>query len=568
MDIIDSAIKSYSIRDQLILNFYYIQSLIKTSTIKMVYEKTKSIQNEFSWTQLELLDKIIFYTIIIIGLRHTGNFSEEIAMYNEGSEFVKANSNELSNSRENFWYQYFNLVSAELEIKQKHFSLAYDILKHSFKHFLNITNKSQSDKLMLANISLNLGQLHKQTNYLDIAIHNFKTAIEWSLNAKNLEYTRSSYLNLSLTYEEQAKEYLAIQTGKELLDQIEKKFDGDQYSFSSANNLIGNIYNRMGEFEQAKDYYLRAFSVLTDLELIGKIKSFNFNNLGVISFKLGDYSEALTYFSQALELAKSKQNPTELSFYYANIGEAYLELGYLDDALENELHALTFLKMLNNDDLLVETYFILVRICLEKNDFEKTDHYINEIQNLSLKTKRNVYELKFSLSKAIKLKKQLKYEESKAIFLTILENPYLSFDLKTIALTELAGLLLYSVLKYNASNYEDLEKISLRLMTLGKQKKSLPVICNLAILLSRIKLLSNKFQEAENILEEANNLCIEKNVSYFKNKIEEEIEFCTELKQLNLMNPQFGKGMLIERFGSSKALKNMRDLQRLMLSGD
>ena len=567
-ELINEKIQFLSIHEQLMFWYYYIQSLLNTNSMKKLRETTNYVQNTFSLHNLDNINKVIYYSILILGFGGIGNFDKELLWYIESSEFAKKNKSELIDSIENIWYYQYFLVAANFEIKQKNFFMAYDILKQSSSHFLNITDKTTSDKLLLASINMSLGQLHKQTNYFDIAVTDFKNVVEWGLQAHNIDYTRNGYLNLALTYEEQGKEYLAIKTANELMQQVQSTFESDEFSLSSANNLLGNIYNRMGDFIKAKDYYLRAAATIMDPGILQKVKSFNFNNMGVISFKLGDYTEALNYYLLALELAIIKQDPKELAIYYTNIGEVYLELNRLDEALENELLAITYLNIVRNDDMLVETYFIIIRICLEQKNYEKADYYINEIHGLAVQTKRSVFDHKYNISKAIKLRTEQKYDDAKLLFLTILETPNLSYDLQSIALTELAETLLYSIMKFNANHYYELEKIGQKLMLLGKQKKSLPVICNLATLLARIKMLQSQFDLAESILQEALATCAEKNVDYFKKKIQNELELCQEVKNMKNSDLDGSKRLLKEIISTSDSLRRIRELQRLMVASN
>ena len=148
--------------------------------------------------------------------------------------------------------------------------------------------------LLLSWVNTLLAQIHKQTNYPDLAINEFRKACEWGIKARNIEYTRSAYIYLALTYEEIGKEYIAIEIAEELLEQIEKNFEKDEFSLSSAYNLLGNIFGRLGEFEVAKNNYFKAYNAVTNTILLQRNKSFNLNNLGVIAFKMGNYEEALT----------------------------------------------------------------------------------------------------------------------------------------------------------------------------------------------------------------------------------------------------------------------------------
>ena len=550
-----------SIRERLVISFFYFKSLLKEKNYYKVKTGFNNFQQQFSSFNLDLLEKLLYNTIFLIIYGNTGRVKQELTLYKETQILINANREYYLNSKDIFWYFYFTIISANIEMKQKNYSVSYDMLKQVNKHFIDIKEKSRLDMIILSSIHMLLGKMHKEINYMDIAVNNFNTVIEWALKAKNLDNTRAGYINLALTYEELGRDYLAFKTSKEFLEQVKEKFDDDQYSLSSGYNLLGNLFNRSGDFEVAKDYYLRAFSVITNSDLLQKVRSFNLNNMGVISFKLGNYLEALSYYSHALQLAIIKQDPGELAFYYSNIGEVNLVLNMLQSAFENELQAISYLEKVKNDDLLVETYFILVRICLEQNTLEKADIYIENIHQMFLTTKRKIFKYKYLISKAIKLSKEGKYVESKEVFLSILDNPNLSFDLQGFALTELIKMLLDSIIHNHSNDFTDLDEIIKKLSILGKQNKSLPIICNLAILESRINLLQSKYDSAEAGLKNAIDFCVERNVEYFKSKLQYELEFLYELKE---SNPESVRSLLINKIGSNESLGSIKGIQRLI----
>lgn len=557
---------SFTTHEQLIASLYYIQSLIKTTNIKKALQITSKLQNDYSDSKLNLIDRLIFYTINILSFCSSGDMKETLVWYNKSKEFVNREYNSILRAKENYWIHFYYIIVATYEIKLRNYSIAYDFLKQANNHLSPISDLSRLEMILLSWINILFGQMHKQNNYLSIAVNNFEKAIGWGLKAKNIEYTRSSYLYLALVYEEQRKEYLAIKEVKNLILEIKNSFNYDEYSLSSAYNLLGNIYNRMGEFELAKDNYLTAYSVSMDSELIGQIKSFHLNNMGVISYKMGDYEKALEYYLEALKIAKSKEDTKELAYYYSNIGEVFLVLNQLDNALHYELQAKNSLNSFKNDDLLAEVYFILNRIYLEKDDYEKSDYYIEEIKKLSLKIKKVSFEHKFILSKAIKAKKQQNSEYARVLFLEVLGNNNASYDSKIIALTELAEIMLNSILKVKNDDYSELELIVNKLMLLGKEKNSLPIFCNLAIFLSRIKIKVSDFGSAENILNEALSKCLEKNVVYLEEKIQHELSFCIEIKNLSILQTQNKNDLFIEKINSIEIMDYVRNIQRFMLS--
>ena len=288
--------------------------------------------------------------------------------------------------------------------------------------------------------------------------------------------------------------------------------------------------------------------------------------MGVVSYKMGDYIQALQYYSQALELALRKGNPPDLAIYYSNIGEVYLNLNQLDTALKYELSALEYLTTIKNDKLLAETYFILIKITLEQKDYQQADYYINKLQELAQITKRNTVEILSRISLGLQFKKKEDHAKAKEQFLHILDRKNIPYDLETITLTELIEMYLSLGLEKKNIYYNDLEIISKKLFLLGEQTKSVPVKCNLAIFMARIKALDLNLFEAEFILQEALDLCNEKNVIYFKNKIEHELQFYTDIKRSVSIRPKNKNSIVIDKFSSIDLVSYVHNLQRFMIA--
>ncbi len=567
MDSINEKIFTLPTRSQLVLNLYYCQSLLQSGNIRKALEITRSLEDFYKRKNLDSIEKVIYYSILLSSLTRVGEIERVSEIYIESSEYIKKEKEVLLASNDNYWYYYYSIVSANLEIKRKKYTQAFDTLKQTGNHFIRKINEDSSSWFMLSWIYILIGQIHKQTNYLGLAINDFKKAIDCSLKAQNLEYLRTAYLYLALTYEEEGREYLVKLTVQDLIQETEANFNSDEYSISSAYNLLGNINNRLGEFQVAKDYYSKAFLVVTDPDLKVRIKSYYLNNMGVISFKMANYEESLKYFKESLELATLKGDPRELAYYYSNVGESLFAIGKYDEAIANELQAIDYIDTINNDDLLVETYFILIRIYIEQEDYEKANPYIHEIHLKYLETNKTTFQLKYKLVQGIKLKRQGNIDQANQVLLSVLEYPHFLYDIQTIALTEITSMLLGSNFDIQKKYAKEIEKLTQKLQGLVREKNSLPLLCYFAIFSARSQIMMNlNFHSAELILQEAHDLCLKKNVEYFRQKIEHELEVSQHLKYIS-GNQHFVKsGLLLEKLNSFDIVGQLQSLQRLMLA--
>lgn len=556
----------FPVKIQLIFKLYYCQSLIQSGNILKAFNISKEVQNSYSLAKLTPIEKIIYYSIMIVSLTRIGNIEEAVGIQLESFEIIKQHKQLLVSSPDRYWYYYYLIVSSTLEIKKKNYTIAFDTLKQTGNYFIRSITKDSSNWFVLSWIYILLGQIHKQTNYLGLATNDFKKAIDCGLKATNLEYIRTAYLYLALTYEEQGREYLVKLTIEELIQETENSFDSDEYSISSAYNLLGNINNRLGEFQLAKDYYLKAYSMITDPKLKQRIKSYYLNNMGVLSYKMANYTESLIYFKESLDLASVIGDPNELAYYYSNIGESLLVLERYDQAIGYEIKALESINKIKNDDLLVETYFILERIYLEKEDFQQADYYINEIQIKALESNKIIYDLKYKLALGMKYKKQQNIEKANEKLLSVLDYPHTLYDLQTIALTEIAEMIIRLDLDAQRKYAKELEKVTQKLEALVRGKNSIPLTCTFAIYSAKRKIQSFEFHSAETILLEAIDMCLEKNVEYFREKLTQELTLCQEIKQIYSEQQHGRTELLTEKVNSFELISNLRNLQRFMLA--
>lgn len=146
---------------------------------------------------------------------------------------------------------------------------------------------------------------------------------------------------------------------------------GQQLLESKALGSIGRLFTRVGRFDEAIDYSLKALELsqrlkarhieaiirlnlgwnyweLGDLEQASpffddceklasaagmkQTQDSCLNNLGRIALNLGDNLRASDYFSRALALAKGLGNDSEASVYLDNLALASLNLGHFDEA--------------------------------------------------------------------------------------------------------------------------------------------------------------------------------------------------------------------------------------------
>ena len=115
----------------------------------------------------------------------------------------------------------------------------------------------------------------------------------------------------------------------------------------SAIFVQGKLYWVQGDYQRTVDLCQKALeeaSVLKYPEL-----TFNITNLITIAYaRLGNLTQALTYYEQELEIAQQQDDPKLLAIAYSNVGAIYSMQGDHPKALENFTRAATITEQIND----------------------------------------------------------------------------------------------------------------------------------------------------------------------------------------------------------------------------
>lgn len=159
---------------------------------------------------------------------------------------------------------------------------------------------------------------------------------------------RLGKMRKSLKYYALSEEYVVAGYGKE-----DKRV-------AALNINQGNIYSQLGDVLKAKKYYNKALFVMnqspkTNKHWLGKL----YNNLGIISHKLGQENEALDYYLKTLAI-KLKSSGSDIVSTYVNIANCYKKLGNIKKA--EEYYKLSISETIDN---------------MGDDYYQLADHYMN-----------------------------------------------------------------------------------------------------------------------------------------------------------------------------------------------
>lgn len=236
-------------------------------------------------------------------------------------------------------------------------------------------------------------------------------------------------LELALKLEKEGKYREALKPRQELLDMSLSKFDQTHPDISKGYNNLGYLYDRLGWYVKAREYYERALDIAIKVHGIDNVDTaVNYGNVGSACLNLADYDCAFNYYSKALFIRqKTLGDHVKTAISYHNLGMLYDKMGEYDKALEHYKKALFIrIKLLGErDPATANTYNSLGSIYLKLNDYNRALQYhqkalaINEEvsgkQHPTLAINYN--NLGATYEKLKEYKKSLKYHEKALILI-------------------------------------------------------------------------------------------------------------------------------------------------------
>lgn len=182
-------------------------------------------------------------------------------------------------------------------------------------------------------------------NYI-AALDEFINSIKIYERLKATSSQADGYLDIAQVYKDMSGPNLTIKYLEKSIDYSQQAYQfyhsaSDTAGMADALNMLGITYREKGKIQGRQHYYDTAYQAyIQALQLIrrsGKgtaLTSKLYNNISQVYLEYKkDYTKALDYLFQAVELNKSRQNLSSLSFNYGNISNAYVKLNKPSQAL-------------------------------------------------------------------------------------------------------------------------------------------------------------------------------------------------------------------------------------------
>jgi CHAT domain-containing protein/Tfp pilus assembly protein PilF len=251
------------------------------------------------------------------------------------------------------------------QYRQGSFREALDTFQTVLGIFREI-RKPQDERLTLSFIGevyQNLGQYALALEYNQQALALYKKISDkdgeaLALNNLGVVYEKLGQFTLALQYFEQALalcKQISEKTQEEAsinkTDQLSffvHKFSRNIQKVKEAVTLnnIGGVYSSMGQDTQALIYFEQALAIYRETDDKSR-EAVLLSNIGTVYQKQEQYAQALRYFNQSLDISKIIAYQAEAGTNLNNIGECYRSLAEYEKALKYYQQALKIFKKIN-----------------------------------------------------------------------------------------------------------------------------------------------------------------------------------------------------------------------------
>jgi len=137
---------------------------------------------------------------------------------------------------------------------------------------------------------------------------------------------------------------------------------------------IGNVYMDQGNYSQAINYYFQALEIVERTKDEKEIAHIN-ANIGTFYYSQGDYPRALDYYFKALKINEAVRNKEDMPSILGNIGSVYDDQNDYSKALEYYFKALKMDEELEDRKGIAINLGNIGNIYGEQNDYSKALEY-------------------------------------------------------------------------------------------------------------------------------------------------------------------------------------------------
>lgn len=320
-------------------------------------------------------------------------------------------------------------------------------------------------------------------------------------------------------------------------------------------SIMAQIYFDKGMMDKSLEYYKKMHEI--NLKIGDPIEiAISLGNMALIYMNKGDLEDSLNIFEEILPIMKEVDQRVNTAAVLTNIGLIYIEMGDIEKAESYFEEAYQLRIEINNQRFISGSLFNLITI-LSISDRGRAKIYLDKLEKIENVENNSNITFLFNFAKVLYLKSSNSLRD-KIPALLLLEDVIKQVEKEGsdiyFAIPHLVELLL---LEYQSSSDKEVMDNISRYLDIqyngGLKQKRYPLQIEALLMKSQLAQIEGNFIESDQLLNEANSLCIEKNlgrllgvVEKAKNDTNSEMErmqklirnnasFAEKLKRSNMM---------------------------------
>ena len=148
-----------------------------------------------------------------------------------------------------------------------------------------------------------------------------------------------------------------------------------------ANNGLGIISRRMGNYSSSLSYYQASLKINEDLDKIESVAS-NYGNIGVIYRDMEEFDLAKDYYQKSLDIRLEGTDTVALVVCYNSFGILYRRMEKFDEALDYYYKSLALSSSVNNDEYIAQSYNNIGVVHVLKENYQEATKFFNKSYKL------------------------------------------------------------------------------------------------------------------------------------------------------------------------------------------
>ncbi|MCY3413466.1 MAG: tetratricopeptide repeat protein [Candidatus Heimdallarchaeota archaeon] len=356
------------------------------------------------------------------------------------------------------------------------------------------------------------GSLNSDRGNLKSALDFFNQALKIANQINNVKMKIRTYNNLSINYFYNSDLEMAYKFVEDALNCYTDEEDPTLLLISQNNKAL--ILHSRGDLNEAFELYIKCYDLALQLNINVYI-SMILNNLAEMYVEYGELDHAIKLYKKCLVIDEQMGNKLYIAFTKDNIANLFRKQGKLDEAKSIYQSNLGYYREIGNPLEISLNLVNLLEVQIQLSETEEARDQLKEIEQIYLdQPQSDTLKLRFLFAKAIMARHSGRAREifNSIDFLDeIIDDDTIDPDIISRSMLMKAEVL-FDELRLYSNNEVLLELIALidQLEQFSINTTSYSVLINTYLIKSNLLLLQLKIREAQLLLENANQMALEK----------------------------------------------------------